>query len=145
MFCHLSLSVLSLLHSLIVTLLVLSIRIIHKSRCFSLLPLALLFACLTTPHAVHSISIYCRQSLFHMDPLSTVQTKQMCASNPDGVISVLYRDKRRGDRGWGKDPWMMIGKDHKKIGARPACNVMVNKKQKGHSYRNLHNIRQQGG
>lgn len=39
--------------------------------------------------ASNSLSIYCRQSLFHVNPLSTVETKQMCVSEPDGVIPML--------------------------------------------------------
>ena len=41
------------------------------------------------PHASHFPSIYYRQSLFRVDPLSTMGTKQMCVSNPDGMILML--------------------------------------------------------
>lgn len=85
----LSLSLLSLFHSLIVTVLVRPVWINHQSLCSSSVPLPLPFSHLTSPYASHSLSIYYRQSLFHMNPLSTMGTKQMCVSNPDGVIPML--------------------------------------------------------
>lgn len=76
----------------IISILVQPVCIDHQSLPFSLpLPFA-------SHYTSHSLSINYRQSLFHMNPLRTMATKQMCVSNPDGVISMLGTDRGEGDK-----------------------------------------------
>lgn len=120
MFCHLSLSRTAPppLHSFIVTVLVRPVRINHQSPRSSSAPFPppLRSSYLPPPHASHSPSIYYRQSLFRVDPLSTMGTKQMCVSNPDGVIPMLSRDRGRDDSSSGE--WEGTRKEKRAIGGR---------------------------
>lgn len=49
------------------------------------------------PCTLLSFDILQRQSPFHMNPLSTMGTKQMYVSNTDGMILLQWRDKWRVD------------------------------------------------
>lgn len=78
-----------------------------------------------------------------MNPLSTMGTKQMCVSNPDGVIPMLQRYRGRGDRGSGKKKVMKREKGHQIKG--DTCDVVVheNRRDELQCCQSLHHVRQE--